>query len=99
MTSFKITPRARDDLKKIARYTEIQWGKAQRTKYLRALEKSFHRLALSPRLGKLREDVAEGYFSFPQGRHVIFYIIQEKHISIIGSPHKDMDTDSYFLHD
>jgi toxin ParE1/3/4 len=99
MPRFRVTPRARDDLKKIGRYTERQWGKHQRSTYLKALEKRFSWLAENPKLGKHRSDVAEGYYSFPQGEHVIFYLISEKDIVIIGIPHKEMDIIAYFLPD
>ena len=93
----RITPRARDDLKNIGRYTERTWGKAQRNLYLKSLEKRFHWLAENPLLGKQRTDICEGYYSFPEGQHVVFYLIGSNAIDIIGIPHKDMDTISYFL--
>jgi len=99
MSRFRLTPRARDDLKNIGRYTERQWGRRQRNTYLRALEKRFGWLAENPQLGKHRIDVAEGYYSFPQGKHVIFYLLEEKGVDIIGIPHKEMDIITYFLPD
>lgn len=60
------------------------------------MEKRFNWLAENPRLGKHRVDVTESYYSFPESRHVIFYLINEKHIDIIGIPHKEMDIISYF---
>jgi toxin ParE1/3/4 len=98
MSRFKITLRARDDLKNIGRYTERKWGKAQRNVYLYDLEKRFRWLAENPQLGKHRLDVTEGYYSFPQGEHVIFYLLGQEIIEIIGVPHKEMDIVSYFLH-
>jgi len=99
MSRFRVTPRARDDLKNIGRYTERQWGKAQRNTYLKDLEKRFCWLAENPQLGKQRSDIAEGYHSFPQGGHVVFYLIGQEGIDIIGVPHKEMDIISYFLPD
>lgn len=99
MPKFKITPRARDDLKNIGRYTERQWGKSQRNAYLQDFEKRFRWLAENPQLGKHRADVTEGYYSYPQGQHVIFYLIGQGCIKIIGIPHKEMDIVSYFLPD
>ncbi len=99
MPGFRITPRAQNDLKNIGRYTERQWGKSQRNIYLKALEKRFVWLSETPQLGKHRLDLAEEYYSFPQGEHVIFYLIREKGIEIIGVPHKQMDTITYFLPD
>jgi toxin ParE1/3/4 len=96
MHSFRITLRARDDIKSIGRYTEQHWGKTQRNIYLRDLESRFVWLANNPLLGKKRSDIAEGYYSFPQGEHVIFYLIGQQGIEIIGIPHKEMDVISYF---
>jgi toxin ParE1/3/4 len=42
-------------------------------------------------LGKHRTDVAEDYYSFPQSEHVVFYLIGDKGIDIIGIPHKEID--------
>ncbi|HFE48174.1 MAG TPA: type II toxin-antitoxin system RelE/ParE family toxin [Chromatiaceae bacterium] len=99
MPDFRITPRARDDLKNIGRYTARQWGKTQRNIYLKNLERRFRWLAENPRLGKHRLDIAAGYYSFPQGQHVVFYLIGQDGIDIIGVPHKEMDIISYFLSD
>lgn len=95
----RITPRARDDLVNIGRYTERTWGKAQRNRYLKSLEARFQWLTENPLLGKNRSDICEGYHSFPEGQHVVFYLIGNSTIDIIGIPHKEMDTISYFLED
>lgn len=93
----RVTPRARDDLKNIGRYTEQTWGKAQRNRYLKSIDTRFHWLAENPRLGKHRTDICEGYYSFPEGQHVIFYQVGANTIDIIGIPHKEMDIISYFM--
>lgn len=95
----KVTPRAREDLKNIGRYTELTWGKTERNRYLRDIEARFRWLSENPQLGKHRTDICEGYFSFPEGQHVVFYLIGSNSIDIIGIPHKEMDTISYFLED
>jgi toxin ParE1/3/4 len=99
MPGYRVTPRALEDLKNIGRYTEQQWGKRQRNTYLRTLEKRFGWLAENPQLGKQRTVIAEGYYSLPQGEHVVFYMIGEESIDIIGIPHKEMDIIAYFLPD
>ncbi len=96
MPGYRVTPKALEDLKNIGRYTERRWGTTQRNAYLKTIEKRFDWLASNPQIGKHRPDVAEGYFSFPQGAHVIFYLIAEKGIDIIGLPHKEMDIITYF---
>jgi len=92
----RITPRAQEDLKNIGRYTERTWGKAQRNRYLKGFETRFKWLADSPLQGRHRTDICEGYYSFPEGQHVVFYLIGSETLDIIGVPHKDMDTISYF---
>lgn len=93
----RVTPRARDDLRNIGHYTEQTWGKAQRNRYLQSIGVRFHWLAEYPQLGKHRTDICEGYYSFPEGQHVIFYLVGSDTTDIIGIPHKEMDIISYFL--
>lgn len=95
----RVTPRAREDLKNIGRYTERTWGQGQRNSYLKSIEVRFQWLAENPLLGKHRTDICEGYYSFPEGQHVVFYLIGNNAIDIIGIPHKDMDIISYFPDD
>lgn len=94
--SVRLTPRDYDDLKNIARHTRQQFGEVQRERYMRALDARFRWLAEQPRAGKHRSDVAEGYYSFPQGSHVIFYLIGTDAIDIIGVPHAQMDVLGHF---
>lgn len=72
---YRITPKALSDLKNIGRYTKEKWGKPQRNRYLTDLDKRFIWLAKHLHLGKHRPDIAEGYYCFPQGSHLIFYMI------------------------
>jgi plasmid stabilization system protein ParE len=37
----RVTPRSRDDLMNIGRYTELTWAKAQRNLYLKSFEARF----------------------------------------------------------
>jgi toxin ParE1/3/4 len=93
--TFRITNRAKADLIEIGRYTAQRWGKEQRNKYLKEMDYCFHLLARNGRLGKHRPDVHQEYFSFPQGSHVIFYMINESYIDIIGIPHRAMEVGNY----
>ena len=88
---FRVTPRAFQDLSNIGRYTLRSWGKKQRDLYLRNLDNRFSWLAEQPKTGKHRPDICEGFYCFPQGEHLVFYLIRDSGIDIIGIPHKDMD--------
>ena len=93
---FNLTNRAKEDLRGIWDYTFINRGEAQADHYVTTLYKRFEWLADRPRVGKHRADIREGYYCFPHGAHVVFYLIREDAIDIIGVPHKHLDIDSHF---
>ena len=96
MTVFHVTPRAVRDLDAIADWTLRHWGADRMEQYLRSLNDRFQWLALHPVAGRTRGDVADGYRSFPEGQHVVFYVIQTDGIAIIGIPHQVMDVGVFF---
>lgn len=95
--SYRITPRAAQDLRNIGRYTLETWGRDQRNSYLLTLEKRFEWLADNPGSGRHRPEIKEGYFSYLQGAHVIFYLQRKGGIDIIGIPHQRMDIETFFM--
>lgn len=48
-------------------------------------------LAHNPQAGVARDDVREGYRSFPEGRHLIFYREADGTIEVIRLLHDSMD--------
>lgn len=96
MPGFRITPKAKADLINIGRYTLKTWGKEQRNTYLRNLDKRFHWLAENPHFGRHRPEIQEVFYCFPQGMHLVFYVIRDNGIDIIGIPHQHMDIPNYF---
>lgn len=96
MTGFRLTPRAARDLDAIALWTLRQWGAARMEDYLRRLNDRFHWLALNPHAGRARDDIHPGYRSFPEGQHVVFYILKGDTVAIIGIPHQAMDIGGLF---
>ena len=68
MSRFHITPRAARDLDAIANWTLRQWGADRMEQYLNSLNDRFQWLAFHPAAGRMRNDVAEGYRSFPEGQ-------------------------------
>lgn len=93
---FNLTPRARDDLQGIWTYSFEVWGETQADRYVTEIYERFSWLAARPRTGKHRPDICEGYYCFPQGSHLVFYLIRGEAIDIIGVPHKEMDVLNYF---
>ena len=86
---------ARADLEAIWIYTVEQWGVEQAERYLQGLFDCFEELATNPRLGRERDDVKAGYRSFPQGRHVVFYVIASAGIEVIAVVHRNADVDAH----
>lgn len=92
----RITPRAFEDIKNIGRYTLRQWGRSQRDVYLRRLDARFAWLAENPQAGRRRDEIAPGYRSFAHEAHIVFYLISDNAIDIIGVPHQAMDIPAHF---
>lgn len=88
---YQIRALAQSDLESIWLYTLEQWGVDQANIYLEAIIKRFGWLAKNPLLGKHRDEIKKGYYCFPEGMHLIFYIIKDSQIEIIGVPHQSMD--------
>ena len=91
MPSFKLSVKAKADLKKIAAFTEKRWGRTQRNAYLLQFDQCFHQLADNPAMGSTCGDIKTGYRQFPQGSHLIFYTIGNRGlVKIIRILHKNM---------
>ncbi len=98
MKSFDLTMEAKEDLRKIAKYTEKRWGRDQRNLYIKQFDDGFHLLAKTPAAGKQCDYIKDGYRKFPQGSHIIFYREGEKsNITIIRILHRNMDVESKFV--
>jgi toxin ParE1/3/4 len=93
---FKLTPAAFEDIKEISRYTHNKWGIAKRNIYLTALENRFVWLSENPEIGKSRNEIKEGYFSYPEGKHVVFYRQKNNRIEILAVLHQNMDFQKHF---
>ena len=92
MGVFHLTQAAKADLKGIGRYTQREWGTAQRNLYLTMLDSRFQALADDPRKGRDCGDIREGYRKHGAGSHVIFYRqIAAEVIEIVRILHNRMD--------
>lgn len=92
MNHFVLSAKAKSDLIKIAKYTQLTWGKAQRNNYLKLLDNSFQLLADEPELGINCNYIREGYSKYPQSSHVIYYKEHKANqILIVRILHKCID--------
>ncbi|WP_431065242.1 type II toxin-antitoxin system RelE/ParE family toxin [Methylotuvimicrobium sp.] len=98
MKAFELTQAAKKDLREIAKFTEIRWGRNQRYLYLKQFDDVFHFLADNPSVGKKCDHIKIGYKKFPQGSHIIFFREgTNSKITIIRVLHKSMDVESQIL--
>lgn len=79
------------DLEEIWLHTLSEWNLEQADAYTSALLSRLNWLANNPGGGKPRDDIKPGYFCFPEGRHLIFYIMTDHTVDVIGIPHQSMD--------
>jgi len=95
MSNFLLSTEVKSDLIKIARYTQLTWGIAQRNDYLKILDNTFQFLAGEPGLGVNCDYIRAGYNKYPQSSHVIYYKEYKiNQILIVRILHKSMDVNS-----
>ena len=95
MPSFRLTERAKADLRAIGRHTQATWGREQRNIYLARLDASFHLLAQEPHRGLACDDIRPGYYKYHVGRHLIFYRSSPDGVEIIRILHDRMDIETH----
>jgi toxin ParE1/3/4 len=78
------------DLADIADYTVHIWGKKQAHLYLDNLVECFDRIAKMPGLGRDCHPVHPGFRRIEQGKHVIFYMPDERGVFISRILHQSM---------
>jgi len=99
LKTFELTKEAKEDLKKIARFTEKRWGRDQCFLYIKQFDDVFHLLEKTPSVGKKCDYIKNGYREFSQSSHIIFYLEDANgKIIVIRILHKSMDTESKFLY-
>jgi toxin ParE1/3/4 len=90
MPRFRLTERAKADLRAIGRYTQATWGREQRNRYLARLDACFHLLAREPHLGRACDEIRAGDRKYHVGRHLIFYRASPEGLEIIRILHDRM---------
>ena len=95
MPDFVLRELALEDLEEIWLYTLNEWNADQSDRYVCALLSRMDWLVKNPHGGKPREDIKPGYFCCPEGRHLIFFLIHDNRIDVIGIAHQSMDVISH----
>jgi len=95
MSQFRLTPDAKKSLESIATYTEKAWGKQQRNRYIKQLDDCFHLLTRNPKQGRFRPAISDDLYSFPVGKHVVFYMPKATFVVIVNILHERMDYEQH----
>lgn len=90
-----LSPAAKIDILVIRNYTMERWGKKQNERYTRQLQNRMRWLAGNPNLGKPREEIQHGLFSYQQGSHIIIYKQRGEAIEIARVLHQSMDIEQH----
>ncbi|CAA9538419.1 MAG: hypothetical protein AVDCRST_MAG73-1657 [uncultured Thermomicrobiales bacterium] len=77
-----ILEQARRDVRDALRYTRLQWGTEQRSRYRVRLNRAMRSLLDHPDLGVPRPDLFEGCRSLPAEQHVVFYRVAEDRVVV-----------------
>lgn len=88
---FKLSVKARAEIKKIFRYSFQQFGENQALKYKTSLEKCFQLLADNPNMGRECNEIVDGYFRHEHESHIVFYTQRSNDIFITTIIHDRMD--------
>jgi len=91
MPDFILSPQAEADMEEIGRYTQEHWDIRQRNEYLGKIDSRFQWITENLKLGKSRDEIKEGYFSYDESSHVIYYRINKNRVQIIRILHKSME--------
>ena len=86
-----LRPKARADIKSIARYTIETWGRTQGQLDVRELDRAMQQVAEQPGLGRSCPDIAPGLRVRSSGKHLIFYLTTDETIDVIRILHQRMD--------
>jgi toxin ParE1/3/4 len=86
-----LADQAQSDLRDILNFTGRQWGSAQRTVYRRLIDKAMRTLALSPSLGRTRDDLSTDLRSYPAGSHLLYYLETDDVLVVLRILHSRQD--------
>jgi toxin ParE1/3/4 len=90
MRKFRLSHLAEADLIDIGTYSLNKWGEDQTIRYIDALEAGCQHLADNPQLGRACDQIRPGLRRMEHGRHVIFYRIEARGISVSRILHQRM---------
>ena len=96
MSKYKLSTQARDDLKEIYQYTQLNFGINQAKKYLSKITDVLNALSDKILTGRDASLFAHGLRKIEVGSHLVFYLNKENVIIVIRVLHNSMDISKHF---
>ncbi len=94
--SYRLTPKADQDLVEIWKFSFHNWGLIQANDYLKLLDSQFEKLAVQPGIGKSCDHIRHGYRVHHIKRHLIFYRSTDGVIEIVRILHDRRNIEDHF---
>lgn len=82
--SYLLSGPAQQDIKAIREYTINKWGQAQWFSYKTALQARMQRIANTPNIGMIMDEVGSNAYRFPDNNHVFYYLKNDTGIIFVG---------------
>ncbi len=83
MDHYILSRKTQEDIDEIYDFGIYEFGKNKALDYLIELRTYFQFLLDNPRIGKNRNEIKKGLYSFPYASHIIFYRVFTTHIRIV----------------
>jgi toxin ParE1/3/4 len=93
--TYRLYPKAIDDLKSIYLYSAREFGIKRTEDYILAIEVSFQHLADDPLISRKCDYIRQNLRAFNVGSHVIFLKITDYGIAVIRVLHQSMDVNRH----
>lgn len=91
----EFTSRAEDDLRLLLANSLMIWGEERRDTYAERLTTAMHELLVYPHLGRARDDLSPGLRSLRAESHMIYYLADERTVTIVRLLHARMDPSTH----
>ncbi|MAM30469.1 MAG: plasmid stabilization protein [Flavobacteriaceae bacterium] len=91
MNHYTLSQKAQEDIDTIYEFGLQKFGKDQAIEYLVTLRSYFELLLKNPDIGKQRDEIKEGLYSFPCVSHLIFYRVFANHLRVVRVLHGSRD--------
>jgi toxin ParE1/3/4 len=89
--NLEFTPEADEDLRLLLADSFANWGEVQQAAYAERLSIAMGQILSHPHLGRSRDDLQPELRSLLAGHHLIYYLVDERTITVIRILHAKMD--------